>query len=655
MSSVNSFRIAYENWYTDERFGETLELLTEYRSAVDEVVLFTSSIHTPRKPEEITVLCGIMKKRLTDMRKSGINAVGIDLLCTLGHHNEDLDNCFSGNYKRMTNIDGEVCEGSFCMNDERYVNDYVIPTIKALAGTGCDFLWIDDDVRYGHMPIGNGCFCDCCMTIFNNAYGYDYTRTTLKEALNLYDIPLREQWLRKQSDSITGLLGKIRNAVNEVHEGLTVGFMTGERYTEGYDFGSFADVLSGHGRYNLKWRPGGGQYADEIPTGFQEKAAQIGRQISLLPGYVKDIQSEVENFPYQIMKKSPSATAIEAAQYICAGCTGTAFNIFPGESGESISISEGHMKAIREMTPFYRKLSGTLRTSPSVGIHTGWLPHSQKACRNFINGYGGEFADFSTELFSLGLPQAYDFDKAAVYLLKGDAPYAMDKCRISEMLSKGAYIDAEALDALWKLGYGEYTGFRPGRKIPVDAIEEYLPHPLNDGFEGGKRNCRQAFNKGISYEILPFADAEALTMLADYNGNMLAGCSMGVYVNSLGGKICVSGYYPYTWISDTYKSCQLKRIFEYLSDNTMPGYVESSLRSCFSSRLISNGQYVWCVQNLNMEKMTNIKIRLMTFADKVTLVDMSNTEIILNAKTDSEKMKYIVAPELKPFNIYLIR
>ena len=53
------------------------------------------------------------------------------------------------------------------MNDESFLSEYAAVIYDIYARTGADFIWVDDDVRYGHMPIGNGCFCDICIGKFN--------------------------------------------------------------------------------------------------------------------------------------------------------------------------------------------------------------------------------------------------------------------------------------------------------------------------------------------------------------------------------------------------------------------------------------------------------------------------------------------------------
>ena len=74
---------------------------------------------------------------------------------------------------------------------------------------------------------------------------------------------------------------------------------------------SFADnvakVLSGPGHVPVMWRPGGGYYEDWNTKELAGKSHDVGRQVSMLPPDVAVIQSEIENFPYQRLKKAANS------------------------------------------------------------------------------------------------------------------------------------------------------------------------------------------------------------------------------------------------------------------------------------------------------------------------------------------------------------
>ena len=97
----------------------------------------------------------------------------------------------------------------------------------------------------------------------------------------------------------------------------------------------------------------------------------IGRQVSALPTEVKDIQSEIENFPYQRLKKATSVVVLEAASHIASGCTGAAFNVLP-MFDESLDEYEPLIKQLKERRSFFDLLVSHLGRLPLQGVQTFW-------------------------------------------------------------------------------------------------------------------------------------------------------------------------------------------------------------------------------------------------------------------------------------------
>ena len=574
-------RVAVENWIDPERFGELTDLLAKYPGGIGQVALFTSAVHSPLTLEELGRRAEIMKDRFAVIREKGLSPA-VNILATVGHHEEDLGHTPAGNYTLMTGADGRVCRGSVCMNDGRYLCEIVIPAYRILAGTGPDAIWVDDDVRYGHIPIGNGCFCESCIALFNRENGTSFTRETLVGALEAGDPDVRQAWLKHNSGAISRLLGAIGDTVREIDPGIRLGFMTGERYFEGYAFSEWAEALSGGGKYPISWRPGGGAYEDICFDTIVEKSEQIGRQNAYLPAYVTESVSEVENFPYQMIRKSPVSTAVEGAWNMTAGCTGAAFNILPSETGEPVSNAEAHLRAIDGRLPLYRLLAEKTAGKQPVGIGTAWRPDDQRAVPgSFIGGWGGMYASYARELFDFGLPECYRPDRAVVTLLTGGCLGVFSDEEILSLLRGGVYADAGALGELDRRGFSALAGFGAGEAIPADARERYEECPINAGIAGGIRNARQAFHPGDSFALIPRGEdgrTGILSSLVDYHGGVLASCCLGTYENREGGRLAAAGYYPYSWISDAFKTAQLKRLMLWLSGGRLPSWVDTCCR-----------------------------------------------------------------------------
>ena len=650
--TLHSLRISDSVWIDEKSFQALMELLDKYPHCVDQISLFTAMTHTPLPLGTMRERAGLLKERIRVVKEAGYDC-GINLLSTIGHHEEDLESMFQGDYDRMTDCTGKVCRGSFCLFDERYHRDYIIPVYRMLAEAGPDYIWVDDDVRYGHAPAGAGCFCNHCLEAFNEIRHAHYSREELVAALRENDFGLRKAWLDFNSFKIGKLLEIIRKTVETVSSSIGLGFMSGSRFYEGYDFARWADALTDHGKITAMWRPGGGVYTDFDADELLFKSEYIGIQSSLLPDYVKIVQAEIENFPYQ-MQKSPRATALEGILYMTSGCTGAAFNVLPGESKEPVQNGEPMIRAIAETGGFARRLSDALRDTAICGVHAGWNRYSSIGGHGPLEFDGSEIAAAPRELFRLGIPQAFKMEEASCCILTGDAPYTMEKEKLLGLLKGGLFVDACAVRALNELGLGEYVGFQAGKAHPVDCREKYSDHPLNGEIAGRIRNCRQSFYPGESIELLPSPEAEVLSSAVDYHDRLMYPCAMGLYRNKLGGIVCASGYYPFKLITDGNKAMQLKRIFRLLSKDTLPGYLEPFYRARLTAHRKADGQMVWTLFNHNLDVGRDLSLILRTEKQNLYLTDMELRTVLLETEELNHGYRRAVLPDVKPWELVLI-
>ena len=652
---LNSLRVSVPNWKDEAAFESLLGFLKEYRDCVQQIAFFSSDHHPPQPLETAEAHAVLLRDRLQRTRAAGFSC-GINVLSTVGHHPERMDEALRGDWQRLTNIDGEVCEGAFCPGDERYRQEYVRPLYETYCRAAPEFIWVDDDIRSGHLPVGYGCFCDGCLARFNARHGGAYTRGVLKQALTAEDnTALRKRWLRFQSETIASLLRLIRETVDACDGKITLGFMTGERYFEGYDFALWADALSDGGRKPVMWRPGGGAYSDRPFSGQLEKARQIGRQCARLPEYVTSVQSEIENFPYRVLQKSPRATALEVLLHTAAGCTGAALNVLPNAPhGEPIAVMRRHFEALRAVAPFERLLAETLGRAPTVGVYDGWHIDAQAALSgDFLQGGGDRFPQAWQELFSLGLPGSHDFDGACCYLLTGALPRAYREDELLRMLSAGVYMDAEALAELNRMGYGELTGFTMGEPFGEDSVEVYTDHPLNQGFAGHYRLCPQVFVRGSSAPLYPAPGAQALCELTDHRGRVKAACSMGWFENRLGGRVCVSSHYALCGFMDTMKSRQMKRVLRALSGDRLPFLAEDCVRLEAVARRTAAGTAV-ALLNPNFDALTGVSVLFDGEADALRMVCEDGERLTLPAQGRDGRMTRFILPLLPPYAMALL-
>ncbi len=657
-----SFRIGPAQWLPDRRFNELLCLFQEYAGVTDEITFFTGDTHPPLPLEVIGARAEVLLMRMSQARQAGYRA-GINILATIGHHNENLDNSLSGNYTNMTDINGSVCLGSYCPNDER-VRDYVRKLYRIVTSAEPDYIWIDDDVRlYGHMPITCGCFCDNCLSIFGEETGKWHTREELKAAFDggTVDAKLdaRKAWIQHNRVTMNRLLELIENTVHSSCASLPIGFMTGDRFFEGYDFNKWAKTLSGDVKAEVMWRPGGGYYADQPMNELVAKSHAIGRQVSMLPKGVTSIQSEIENFPYQILKKSARATAVEAASHIAAGCTGAAFNVFSMHDGP-LDEYKPLVAKLGQTRSFYDLMVSHLGRETPVGIHTGWgkdifASNSIKEGSWFDGDIWGIADSHSSEIFEIGLPAAYSTEGALVTVLIDECLLAMpDEC-IPELLSSGVYMDVSALARLNEMGYGELTGFTVDSFLAKDCIEEFTDHRLNAGYAGRHRDVRQSFNKYTAGVLNPLnSRAEALSRIVDYDYKESAPCCMGIFENRLGGRICVSGYYPWTFLQNLSKASQIKAVMRWLSKDGLPAYIESLHKIHIWARNTGPNKLAVAVMNSSLDETGDLSLILRTNNSEISVFDMRCKQTAITSCENDEGYRTFILPSISPYEMNLV-
>ena len=157
-----SFRIGTTQWMPDNRFRELLGLFEKHKGVTDEITFFTAETVCPLPLDVVRKHADVLARRMVETRGKGYSA-GINVLATLGHLTESLSTSLSGPYTPVTGIQGDVCRGSICPNDENS-REYIRQLYTIIAQANPDYIWIDDDVRMAwHPPVLAGCFCDRCL------------------------------------------------------------------------------------------------------------------------------------------------------------------------------------------------------------------------------------------------------------------------------------------------------------------------------------------------------------------------------------------------------------------------------------------------------------------------------------------------------------
>jgi hypothetical protein len=302
-------------------------------------------------------------------------------------------------------------------------------------------------------------------------------------------------------------------------------------------------------------------------------------------------------------------------------------------------------------------LAKHLGRRPLAGIHPAWNKDTAAAC-DLAGGsfFGfGRFLGESTRLFEIGLPIDYSARGASVVLLSDDNLMAFSKDEVRTMLSGGVFMDTQALARLNEMGFADLTGFDADRVVTIDCIERMTDHPLNRQFAGRERDCRQSFYHHAARTLKPRdPKAGVLTNVVDYAGDEVAPCVMGVFENRLGGRVCVAGYFPWTFLHSLSKSSQMKSVLRWLSKDRLPAYVDSFHKINLWVREPSRDGAAMAMTNSCLDAARDVALLIRTDRERVRVFDMTGAESHVRAGGSDGPYRKFVIPSIEPWHMCLV-
>lgn len=658
---MDCIRVGHNFLDVDGHIDELLRMIESSPRLVEEVVFFTSGFHCAGREDNLAKVAEKIGRAFPKLRAAGYR-VGVNHLTTIGHHDENLEMMADAKLRRQVGLDGQTCRGALCPADPDVLK-YVKRCHEILAALKGDILWIDDDVRLGgHMPTCGCCLCEHCIQDFSRRFGETFTHATLVAAFDDPDddrrMAVRRAFMERNTDVIRNLLAMIEKTVHAISPKTELGFMTGDRFWEGYGFAQWAEALRGTSNLPVRWRPGGGFYTDEHPREMYGKACDIGRQVAALPEFVTIIQSEIENFPYQPLRKSAQTNALEATAYIFSGCTGSAWNTL-GQDSRRLDEQQPLHHHLQTVVPFWNKIKPLLKGSKLIGVWPAWdgmqiAAGSTGRVKSFFNDIGDDMNQ-PYSLGDLGLPLCFHPDGALVAVLSGGMPRAMGRDRMEQLLAGGVLLDTEAVQTLYDMHLGELTGVTPGQPYKMDTIEQITDHPLNGPMAGSLRDCRQSFSYWLTTvrELIP-ADSgvEVLSCLQDYQGRD-RGVSTTLYTNQLGGRVSVMGYYPWILNQGSEKRYQFQAVCDALSGRRMPLTIHTMARLASWVRRRESGELVIGLMNWSSDTYETVDISIRGSAKTFHRIGMNHQREILSTQP-GEQGRHCTLNNVPPFTFEVL-
>lgn len=639
VDSLVLYRVWPEHWLTDRGLGELIGFFRSEGRSVDEVLFFSDCIHAPLPLEEHLGRMERLRGAMAAVRAElGVRA-GVNVLSTMGHRDEDPPSRLTEPWAKLTDRNGVECRSCYCPSDPRFL-DYAAAVYAAAARSGPDVVWVDDDLRMAnHQPTRWPCFCARCLKSFGTRIGRAVTREDLVALFNAPSPAWREtrgRWIEFNRERLDLLLRVIEGAVHGVAPALPMGLMTGEFFWDGGGYAERVRLLAGASKAEVLWRPGGGFWNDVAPMAMVAKGHAIGRQIAALPPEVRGVQAEIENIPYQRLSKSVHMTLVECAVDMAVGCVGIQHNVLPYRR-QPLDEHRPFLSGTREARPFLEALRRVFGRSPAAGVWPAWKEDLYVASGGTLDWFGAPDAASALRkqyvLSEIGLPLCYDRGGARAVTMGGPLASLFTDEELTALLRGGLYLDAEAWQEVAGRGLGHLTGVDSVAEVQRDVLERMTAHPLNGVGAGITRDCRPGFfaEPGeVSRCLTPSDGAQVLARIENYHGEDY-GAAMTVFENRLGGRVAVSGYFPWTGVHSLAKSVQLKALFLWLSRDTLPCVVESYARVVIWARALPDGRRAFFLLNASHDAARDVTVRLAGSPARFVLMSMDGRSCALDA------------------------
>lgn len=611
-----------------DKFFDNLEVLRKYSNVIDEVAIFVSkSHHGYTEIEEIQRWCDILKERIPMIKEAGIKSVGINVLNTIGHADDNAGVFAMPPMQTMVGINGEVSTACLCISTPEY-DKYLREIYTAYAGVNPDFIWTDDDIRHwNHGFAAQHCFCPSCIAQFNERYGKNYDFDSLTAELKsekYHDSLLWKDWMDFIYKEYKQLCGKIEEIVHSVNPHIIMGYMGGI-YTE------IPERITALGAE--KCRPGGGVYNDDMPNEILTKAFSIARQTGGYPENVNDVQYEYENFPCQRLTKSAKFSELECSLAMMSGCNGVAYcSVEPGGF-----IRQDILDLTDRMHPYWTAIS-----NESWGLKS----------RGY---YVSDFLSFK-KFAEIGIPLADRMENADAFILTRENcelyidRYASDE-GLKKILSKNIFMDGDVLEYFLKRGLGEYIGVKVNKKNDCGGKKEVFTNdPINGEYAGYLRDAATGFYRTQEHILTLLLTDEKCRVLCTMEDTLGKDCGicMTAYENSLGGKIVVSTYLYPDMMKTPEKRGQMFNIMQWLSGKDMP----VKIGNCCKVVPIIRGndkKEVIMFYNASMDDCKNMKVTFANPAVSTELICEDGKRLSLVADAKSMEIDCVYA-----FSTYVI-
>ena len=592
-----SLRLGTYDHYKPEFIDSLISELGKYDNPFDEV--WFASSYGLLTVDQCRAWADKMGEAAEKFEKAGIYA-SMQISRTMGHGEDGLfmhggDGVKDLDLNPITGMDGYRTTGKYCWNDENF-RKYIYDTTKAYVSFKPKIVWIDDDLRIRFVAKGGRhlCFCDNCIRLFNEKYGYNYTRESLKDDFLYNSKKVRRDFIEFHTESLGEFARILAKAIHEGSPDTIVAMQNGGETMLAINAQrACLDAMKEETGLAPAFRAGGGFYDDHAPHFMLDKMTTINYMNSRLPEYVKMRSSEIENIPFVAYGKSNECSCIEATMYIAFGCNMASICI--RNQNEPLSYHAELFEKLTHYKPYLQKLVDHNEGSVNTGlcVYQPEKSHLVYIKRGNEHAWAATSYNEGKSIMRQGIP-THISPQGDVYLLSSKACDYLSTEEVEMLLKSPVVTDAASLEKLFAMGYSDKI------KAGVEKLDEKyfncfyektLPHTINDGI------CLEEWKDFVTYAtdpkyVITGDEIDRVSEYCKYITHESVGCACAVVETVYGAKWIVRGAHLLNVAVSHQRRNQTINAINYISGRNLAAYVLTPHQTVIAPKINENGETV---------------------------------------------------------------
>lgn len=515
---------------------------------------------------------------------------GVLLQATMGHGwtpNEVTP------WQKVVKEDGDSMY-KFCPLDTRFL-DHMSAQAKTLADLAPDFFMVDDDTRL--ITGVRGCYCPLHLAEFAKRTGRKWTREELRAALR-DDAKLAEAWDRLLSDSIAGLMERIRAAFPSPIPGVFCCCAL-----DAHHAARMARILAAPGQSPVVRINGAPYCQDRLYDGLSRSSMLAREMADVGPGVT--ILSESDTCPQNRYATSATRLLDYMETMTFDGCDGAKIWLTRGGNPHELESGRAYRKLMAERKGLLKGIAGLELERSGVTVP---LPE-RRPLGVEIGARDWGTAYFGRSGFPYRTGHVRPGDVTA--LLAGDLKSFTD-AELTNLLSGAVLLDGAAARGLTARGFGALIGVTAKEWEGLTISAEDFGDECLQGTVNGAADLTR--HDPAAIESSRFLHANSGLVEAK---EFLAPGSLR-FVNGLGGRIAVlAPDVPRHWdlshfvyFTETRKR-QMAKTLRWLGGGRIPGgayYVGDAPVWC-KAGTAKTGELVLYFDNLDLDAVEPLGVR----------------------------------------------